>query len=63
MVSRAMARPAVLPVPRFVLKMVFGEFAEEGLLASQKVEPTILKEDRYQFQYTHLGHALTDLVG
>ena len=61
--SRALARPAIFPVPRFALKIAFGEFAEEGLLASQKVDPAILKEDRYQFQYAHLGHALTDLVG
>ena len=62
MLSRAMARPAVFPVPRFALKLVFGEFAEEGLLASQKVDPAVLKKDRYQFKYTHIGHALADLT-
>ena len=62
MVSGAMARPAVFPVPRFALKLVFGEFAEEGLLASQRVDPAVLKEHRYQFKYSHIGHALTELT-
>lgn len=60
--SRAVARPAIFPVPRLALKLVFGEFAEEGLLASQKVEPAVLKKDRYQFKYSHIGHALADLT-
>ena len=62
MLAQAMSRPAVFPVPRFALKLVFGEFAEEGLLASQRVDPAVLKKDRYQFKYNHIGHALADLT-
>ena len=62
MLSRAMARPAILPVPRFALELVFGEFAEEGLLASQRVDPAVLKKDRYQFKYNHIDQALADLT-
>ena len=33
-------RPAVLTVPRFALRLALGEFADEGVLVSQRVRPS-----------------------
>jgi uncharacterized protein (TIGR01777 family) len=55
-------RPAVLRVPAFAARLAFGEFADEGLLASARVEPKKLIESRFEFQYPNLGAATGNLV-
>lgn len=57
-----MKRPALFGVPQFVVKAAFGEFAEEGLLASARVMPTRLVESGFEFRYPELGAALRALV-
>jgi hypothetical protein len=47
--ARAVHRPALIPVPRFALRIVLGEFANEAL-ASQRVLPAVL--NRVGFSYT-----------
>ena len=54
-------RPAVLPVPRFALKLLFGEMAE-AILASQRVLPQAAQLAGFQFQYPQLGPALARLL-
>jgi hypothetical protein len=56
--GRALHRPAVLPAPGFALKAVIGEFAEEGILAGQKVLPRALESDGYAFAHRTLDDAL-----
>ena len=53
-------RPAVLPVPAFALKLVFGEFAEE-LLASHRVQPGVLEQTGYHFKHPELRGLLESL--
>lgn len=48
--AAAMHRPAVLPVPRFALRIALGAFADD-VLASQKVLPTALLSDRFAFTH------------
>lgn len=55
-------RPTVIPAPAFVLKLAFGQMAEEALLASQRVSPDKLLELGYSFREPTLRTALTDLV-
>ena len=57
----AVKRPAVFPVPGFLLKIVFGEMSEV-LMASQKVLPKAAESAGYVFQYPQLGPALADLL-
>jgi uncharacterized protein (TIGR01777 family) len=59
--GRALARPAILPVPAFALKAVFGEMAEV-LLASQRVVPRAALDAGYPFTYPTLEPALRDAV-
>lgn len=54
-------RPAVFPVPEFVLKLVFGEMARV-LLESQRVKPEVAEEKGFVFKYPDLEPALRDLL-
>jgi uncharacterized protein len=57
--GKALKRPAVLPAPGFGLKLLLGgEFADEVLLASQRVVPTRLEESGFEFSHPHLPAAL-----
>jgi uncharacterized protein len=54
-------RPAIVPVPSFALKLVFGEMSEV-LLASQRVLPTVAKSAGFRFQYPDLQAALGNIL-
>ncbi len=56
--AAALSRPAVFPVPEFVVKLAFGQMGEEVLLASQRVEPAKLIASGYPFHYSDLRKAL-----
>jgi uncharacterized protein (TIGR01777 family) len=51
-------RPAVVPIPRFALKLAFAEMADELLLASADVRPTVLDATGYRFAHPTLPTAL-----
>lgn len=60
--SKALAatlhRPAVLPAPAFGLRLVLGQFADEGVLVSQRVLPEKLLASGYRFEHADLRSAL-----
>ncbi len=56
--GRVLRRPTLLPLPAFAAKLVLGELAEEGLLASQRVRPTQLLEAGFEFAHPELEGAL-----
>jgi uncharacterized protein (TIGR01777 family) len=60
--AHVLSRPAVLPVPRFALRMAVGEFGDE-LLRSQRVAPTVLQRTGFDFQYPDLQSALCAMLG
>ena len=51
-------RPAILPVPRFVIQTVFGEMGRDALLASARVRPWVLMGRKVDFQFPTLEAAL-----
>ncbi|HYL79056.1 MAG TPA: TIGR01777 family oxidoreductase [Bryobacteraceae bacterium] len=53
-------RPAILPVPSFVLKMAMGEMAG-AILASQRAIPKVALSTGFQFQFSRLRRALESL--
>jgi len=62
--ASVLRRPAIFPVPEFVLRVAFGkQAAEELLLASQRVEPGKLGASGYMFRFGELRAALENLVG
>ncbi len=62
-VGRVLKRPTVLPAPAFMLKLVLGEFAEEGLLASTRAVPEKLLQSGFQFLHSEIESALKECAG
>lgn len=56
--ARVLGRPALLPVPRAGLSLLFGEMAEDTILASQRVMPKKLAGAGFEFRRPHLEDAL-----
>ena len=61
--ARVLRRPAIVPVPAFVMRLVFGEMGEATLLASQRMRPRRLLESGYRFRYPTLEAALRHELG
>jgi uncharacterized protein (TIGR01777 family) len=61
--GRAVHRPAVMPVPALALRAMFGEMADEALLASTRAVPKKLIEAGFQFEQATVEEALTTAVG
>ncbi|WP_307036964.1 TIGR01777 family oxidoreductase [Arthrobacter sp. B3I4] len=55
--AAALHRPALLPVPAPVLRLVMGQLANELLLASQRMEPAALAGAGFQWQHPSLAAA------
>jgi len=60
--AAALHRPAILPVPEFILKLALGEFGT-ALLAGQHARPAALEADDFNFRFPTLESAFADLVG
>ncbi len=60
--GRALHRPAVLPVPAFALRLAFGQMADEAILASTRVVPTLLQAAGFEFKHPMLEPALVELL-
>ncbi len=56
--GRVLSRPAVLTVPAWAVKLVFGESGRELLLASQRMAPAKLEQAGFRWLYPDLEAAL-----
>ena len=61
--AHAVHRPALLPVPGAALRLIFGELADEALLASQRVLPQRLLQAGFVFADEEIGATLRALLG
>lgn len=61
--ARVLKRPALLPVPPFVLRLAFGEMAEELLLSSARVVPGRLEGAGFKWLYPEMEGALRSCLG
>ena len=61
--ASVLSRPAILPMPEFAVKTVFGEMGEELLLSGQKAEPARLISSGYPFRFRELRASLKALLG
>jgi uncharacterized protein (TIGR01777 family) len=59
--ARSMKRPHLFVIPEFVVRAGFGEGGVELLLWSQKVSPSALLADGFEFTHTTAGAALDSL--
>ena len=60
--GRVLKRPTLSPLPAFVARTVFGQMADELLLASARVQPARLQETGFQFRHPELEPALRQLL-
>ena len=60
--ARQLNRPALLPLPAFAVRLLFGEMGEETLLSSCRAEPMVLNDHAYPFRHPTLREALARLL-
>ncbi len=60
--GKALRRPALLPVPGFALRLIFGDMADEALLASQRVMPARLTAEGFAFKDEKLEPTLREML-
>ena len=61
--AHVLSRPAIVPIPDFTLRFIFGEIADEALLSSACVKPKKLLGSGYSFHHPGLLDALEYLLG
>jgi uncharacterized protein len=59
--AEAVHRPAIIPVPAFALKLMFGEMSQV-LLASQRAIPDAAQRAGFVFEHPDIFAALADIV-
>ncbi len=61
-VGLILKRPVWLPIPAFVLKLIFGKMADEVILANQNIIPERLIQSGFKFEFDNAKTALEDLL-
>jgi hypothetical protein len=57
-----LSKPTIFPMPAFAARLLFGEMADELLLASTRVEPRQLNNSGFAFQHSNLEETLRFLL-
>jgi hypothetical protein len=60
--GKVLRRPSWLHMPAFAARAIFGDMADQMLLAGQKVSPRRLLDAGYSFQFSDLNRALEDIL-
>jgi uncharacterized protein (TIGR01777 family) len=60
--GKVLGRPTLVPLPAFAARLMFGEMANELLLASARVQPAKLRATEYTFRYPDLEAGLRHLL-
>jgi len=61
--ARAVHRPALVPAPKFLLRLAIGEMADDLLLASTRAVPQKLQQADFVFEQPNLAGALQHEIG
>lgn len=56
-------RPAILPLPTVVLRLLFGQMADDALLASTRAVPKVLLDSGFKFMHPELENTLRHVLG
>ena len=56
--GNALGRPTIFPIPRILLKVLYGEMGKETALADLSVQPVRLKELGFEWAHSDLRAAL-----
>jgi uncharacterized protein (TIGR01777 family) len=60
--AQALKRPAFMHMPAFLVRLVFGEIADELLLADARVYPQRLIDQGFKFEHPDLDQALQSIL-
>ena len=60
--GQTIGRPAFLRTPGFVMKLVFGDMADELLLTGQRVIPRRAQSSGFHFRFPFIAGALDDIL-
>ncbi len=60
--GRAVSRPTLCAMPAIILRVLFGEMADDALLASTRAEPARLLASGFGFEFLDVGVALRHLL-
>ncbi|MFT7531368.1 MAG: hypothetical protein ACI9FD_002380 [Gammaproteobacteria bacterium] len=60
--GKVLSRPALLPLPATIVKLLMGQMGEELLLSGKNVIPSHALKSGYEFRYTHLEDALASCI-
>lgn len=60
--GRVLCRPAIIPAPAIIMKLLLGEFGQ-SLLQGQKAIPKALVSSGFRFSYPDLQRALEEILG
>jgi hypothetical protein len=61
--GRVLGRPSIVPAPAFALRALFGELADETLLAGQRVLPSRLQRLGFRFRHPTVESAFRHVLG
>lgn len=61
--GRVLHRPAIMPTPAFALRLMFGEMADETLIAGQRVTPRRAEAEGFRFEAPRLADSLQRQLG
>ena len=60
-IGKVLGRPAILPLPGFMLKIILGEFADY-VLTGKKVLPKKAEENGFRFKFEYIEKALINIL-
>jgi len=60
--GRVLKRPVLFPMPAAAARLIFGQMADELLLASTRVKPAGLLAANYPFRHPNLEEALREII-
>ena len=60
--ATVLKRPALIPLPGMLVKLLFGEMGQELLLQGQRVIPKKMLDAGFEFKYPELKMALINLL-
>ena len=61
--GRVIRRPAFMPLPGFMIRIMFGEMGQKLVLEGQHVKPTRLQESGFEFTHSDLESCMRNCLG
>jgi len=60
--GRALSRPTIIPLPKFAVRLLFGEMGDEMLLGGVRAKPTKLEQSGFEFEHPTVDEACRSAI-